>query len=75
MRTRLTEWLKTNRTDGPRRTRVSLRVMYGVQVFHKGQWMNVCKGSVAQIFSSKAKAEALRAEMRQRKATAPRSPN
>lgn len=68
MRTRMIQWLENKVIVTGTRTRVKLRVLYGVQVQSEGQWMHAHRNGKPLIFSSEARTLAERAKLRARPA-------
>lgn len=71
MRTRLNKWLDITTKVGKRTTRVTTRVLYGVDVHVMGRWHHAHKDGEPMIFNTEHEAQAARAELRKQPAPLP----
>ena len=68
MRTRINQCLETKTQDGPRRTSMKMRVLYGVDVLVGKRWCHAMKNGKPLFFTSEERAQAERMKLRALKA-------
>ena len=64
MKTRIHKWLYLDSKRGPRRTRFTCVVRYGVQVHAGGEWKHAHRNGKPLIFQTKERAEKERGRLR-----------